>query len=122
MIGYQQPNNDLYIFLNDNEINRLEQEVLIGLIVNINDYTNRAKFTLDIDNKIEDLVSFSIKRDEKRKIIFAEAHIHRNTYEQLRTSGDAEPHLGWCHVCLRNIRKLSGMEKANYLAIEKFNN
>lgn len=121
MIGYQQPNNDFYIFLKDSEIKELEEKILEGVIINLNDSSNRAKLTLDIDNNIRDLASFSIKRDEKRKIISAEAHIHKNIYEQLKTSGDAEPHLGWCHVCLRNTKNLSINDSTNYSIIEEFN-
>lgn len=93
MIGVQRENNDIFIFIEDGEMSKLETETLSG------DF---------IDHKKVDIVTLYIDSVKCRKKggmvnltylgnILAVAMIE-NGYSKLKTKGSYCPHLGYAHV------------------------
>jgi len=99
MLGYTRPNNDLHIFFEENEIERLLREKITGRYFNPQYPSRKCLLEAFINNDIDDGVKTSgQKKDEFMTYFLLE--IRGPEYHRLKHKGSLELHQGFRHVCL----------------------
>ena len=63
MLGYTQQNNDVYIFFETDEIERLEKETVQGTYFNLRDTSVTGLLEASIDNSINEIKISAHKND-----------------------------------------------------------
>ncbi|MFA5061496.1 MAG: hypothetical protein WC494_04260 [Candidatus Pacearchaeota archaeon] len=117
MIGYTQPNNDLYIFFEDSESERLRVERIQGIYFNLRDPSRVGLLEASVNDKIRDRIKTSVKRDEEGFCTWLLLEMRLREYETFVERRSFELHEGFRHICLRDTSKqgtLSFLDQLNY--------
>ena len=118
MLGYTQPNNDLYIFFENDEIERLENRNIRGTHFNLNDLAITGLLVASTDSTIDDRIKTLQYRDHKGCIIRLHLKIRTQEYQRLRERRSFEDHQGFRHICLRDANYLSFSDNINYMQLK----
>ncbi|MBN2567730.1 hypothetical protein JXB02_06635 [Candidatus Woesearchaeota archaeon] len=119
MLGYQGPHNDIYVFFEDGEVDGLEKGVVEGAFVNHRNPTHLGDLLVTVDDgacrRALEPVIIKMERTRDRIVKEARLTIMGNVYAELAQTGSAEPHLGWSHIFLYDVSRLTDITlKANY--------
>jgi len=102
MLGYTQPNNDVYIFFEDDEILRLKKEKISGTYFHFKDPTKTCPLEFTINDKIHDKVKTNGKRDDNGFLAWFSLEMRTIEYQQLLERKSLETHDGFRHICLKD--------------------
>ena len=117
MLGYTQPNNDIYIFFEDNEIQRLSKERIQGIYFNLKDPSKTGLLEVSINDEISERMKTSARKNEAGFIEWLLLEMRSYEYDFLIERGGRELHEGYRHICLKDASKpdtLNSGDKMNY--------
>ena len=117
MLGYTQPNSDLYVFFEQDEIQRLQSERIQGTYFNLKDTTKTALLEASINNEIDDRIKTSATVDDSGLKSWFHLEFRLREYAQLVETGSLQIHEGFRHICVfdaSRIDELNLLNKANY--------
>jgi hypothetical protein len=117
MLGYTQPNNDVYIFFENDEVQRLAKEKIQGTCFNLRDSSQKGLLEASVNDGINDRMKTSARKNDKGfiKWLFLEMRLHE--YALLIERGGRELHEGYRHICLRDASKPDNLnfgDRINY--------
>ncbi|MBU0959349.1 MAG: hypothetical protein KKB31_05380 [Nanoarchaeota archaeon] len=99
MIGTHNINNDIWIFLENNqEFQLLKNKIIFGKYINS---VIKGKLELKVTEKCTELAKYEFQKN-KEKIVGIKIEIHPKMYYTLVKEGEIEIHLGYAHI---NITK-----------------
>jgi len=115
MLGYTQPSGDVYIFFEEDEVERLGQEKILGTYFNFNDSSKTCLLEASVDDAIDNLTVARGVGDGSDFIEEFCVKMRRSVYSRFKELGSFEDHQGFRHVCLCDAGELSsGFEQMNY--------
>lgn len=117
MLGYTQPNNDVYVFFEHDEIGKLEQGKIQGTYFNLADPSKTGLLEACVSDDISDLMQTSANRDEQGFWTWLLLEIRSREYHTLREKRTYELHEGFRHICLRDASQpenLNFSDRTNY--------
>ncbi|MDO8516838.1 MAG: hypothetical protein Q7S33_01825 [Nanoarchaeota archaeon] len=109
MLGYTQSNNDIYIFFEENEIEKLEQKKIQGTYFNFNNLEIIGLLEVSIDNKISDRMITSVNKNDSGFITWLHLKMKTSEYYSLKEQKSRELHEGFRHICLRDSSNLDNL-------------
>ena len=111
MIGTKMPkNSDLYIFLEEGDVELLKTETLTGKLMR--HHTNIDEIVMKVTKKSVGMLDLNWK--DTLNITIPES-----TYEKIRIRGSTAPHLGYCHVYIIDVGQSTFEEKMLYNTLVK---
>ena len=117
MLGYTQSNNDVYIFFENDEIERLEREKIQGTYFNLKDPTKTGLLEASVNDEISDRMKTSANQDENGFWTWLLLEMRSRDYEILSERRSFELHEGFRHICLRDASHLDTLnfsDQTNY--------
>jgi len=100
MLGYTQPNNDIYVFFEEDEIERLETEKIKGTYFNLADTSKTGLLEASVDDSINDMIKVSAGKDDNGFMEYLLLEIRSREYQRLKERRSFELHEGFRHICL----------------------
>ncbi len=123
MLGYTQPNNNIYIFFEDDEIEKLEQKKIRGIYFNLNDLRKKGLLEVSINNQIElKRMNTSVNKDSKGFVNLLQVEIRSIVYKEIKKDGLYEEHESFRHICFRDANTLDFYDKSNYNQLKYWEN
>ncbi|MGV8169468.1 MAG: hypothetical protein ACP5N3_05415 [Candidatus Nanoarchaeia archaeon] len=98
MLGFMHSNNDIYVYLEKNELEQLESKPVVGIYFNLKDLKVTGKLEAVIDSSINEKIKTEIKRETTGFISYMKLIIRTQEYERLREEHSVEPHDGYRHI------------------------
>ena len=120
MLGYTQENNDVCIFYEKDEVNRLPHEKISGIYFNLRDLSIIGCLESCVDEGINDLIKTETEKDEKGFVKHMNVKINPREYEKLVEKGECELHQGFRHVFLGDVNRLDFVGKLRYMQLKKW--
>ncbi len=114
MLGYTQPNNDVYIFFENGEIERLERGKIQGIYFNLKNHSKLGLLEASINDEIHDRMKTSRNIDEEGFVTWLLLEMRLVEYQTFRERRSFELHEGFRHICLRNADSLNFSDQMNY--------
>ncbi|MBT7903290.1 hypothetical protein HN587_05485 [Candidatus Woesearchaeota archaeon] len=117
MLGYIQPNNDVYIFFENDEIERLGREKIQGTYFNLNDPSKTGLLEAAVNDAIDCLMKTSANRDENGFWNWLFLEMRSREYHSLKERRTSELPEGFRHICLRDASQqdaLNFSDQINY--------
>lgn len=116
MLGYTcEKNNDVFVFLEGKEINRLEKEVIEGTYFNIKEEKCLLRLSIDEDKALMEGATHEYNKNDEGIVRECYVWIQNWTYERLKRNRKLDVHRGFCHIKLFDITKLNDFFlKRNY--------
>ncbi len=117
MLGYTQPNNDVYIFFENDDIERLERGKIQGTYFNLKDPSKTGLLEASINDEISDRMKTSANRDENGFWTWLLLEMRTREYEILIERRGRELHEGYRHICLIDASQVDAMnfsDQTNY--------
>ena len=114
MLGYTQPDNDVYIFFENYEIKKLEREKIQGTYFNLKNPAKIGLLEASINNEIYDRIKTSINKNEEKFITNLLLEMRTIEYKIIQEKGLLKLHEGFRHVYLINSNNLDFSDKINY--------
>lgn len=111
MLGETRQNNDVYIFFEDDEIERLRNEKIQGTYFNFKDPSKTCSLKASIDDEMEDLIKTSGEKDEEGFMTWFHIKMNRRKYETLKEKRTSGIHEGFRHIELLDA---SNIENLNF--------
>jgi len=123
MLGETRQNNDVYIFFENDEIERLRNEKIQGIYFNFKNSSKTCSLEASVDNKMEDRIKTSGEKDEEG--FFTQFHIklNRREYETLLERRTGGIHEGFRHIELLdagNIENLDFRDRSSYRQLKNY--
>jgi hypothetical protein len=113
MLGYKLPNNNLHIYLEDQEIIDLKNNSISGIFHN-NSTAPLGALEVAFNKECNELVKTTFKLRDDRSVSYLQAELHPNFYHRLTYQDRHGIHEGWRHVRVFKASKLKGLDKAQY--------
>jgi hypothetical protein len=107
MLGYRAKNNDVYVFFEPADFRGGTQKIFSGKIITNNfGSVNELEFAVDdeICRRAMDIALIRARTPSNPLII--DIIVMEHVYTQLKETGSAEPHLGYAHLCLRDVARM----------------
>jgi len=117
MLGYTQPNNDVYIFFENDEIQRLAREKIQGIYFNLRDPSKTGLLEASINDEISDRMKTSARKNDEGFMEWLLLEMRSHEYDLLIERGGRELHEGYRHICLLDASKLDDLnfgDRTNY--------
>ena len=114
MLGYTQPNNDVYVFFENDEIERASKEKIQGSYFNLRDLPIIGLLEVFIDDSIKDSIETETEKDERGLVKKITLKIRTREHQKIMSRGTCELHQGFRHICLRDANRLSFPDELNY--------
>ncbi len=114
MLGYTQPNNDVYIFFENNEIERLETEKIQGTYFNLRDPSITCLLEASIDDSINDIIKTLGHKNNDGFMTWLHLQMRTREYHIFRERRSFELHEGFRHICLKDANDLDFSNNLNY--------
>ena len=114
MIGYMAPNNDLFFFFEDAEINLLARNKIEGYFVNIKNPEKIVPLEILINNKISERVKTNGEKDSENNFIRYSLMMRQKDYEKFNECRKYGLHEGFRHVNLIDIKNMEFSDELNY--------
>ncbi len=111
MLGETRQNNDVYIFFENDEIERLGHEKIKGTYFNFKDSSKTCSLEAFIDDEMGDIIKTSGEKDEEGFFIMYYIRISRREYETLKERRTGGTHEGFRHIELLDA---SNIENLNF--------
>lgn len=110
MLGETRQNNDVYIFFENDEIERLGHEKIQGTYFNFKDPSKTCPLEASIDEKIGDRIKISGEKNDKG--FFTQFHIKLNQreYETLAERRTWGTHEGFRHIELLDANNVENLD------------
>jgi len=119
MLGETRQNNDVYIFFENDEIERLGHEKIQGTYFNFKDPSKTCSLEASVDDEIEDRIKTSGEKDEEGFMTWIHIKMNKERYETLigkRTSGI---HDGFRHVELLDASNIENLDFGDRFAYKR---
>ena len=123
MLGYTQSNNDVYIFFEDDDIERLGREKIQGTYFNIKDPKKIGLLEASVNDEINYLTKTSTDRDESGFWNWFFIEMRLSVYELFKERRSQELHEGYRHICLRDVSQpetLNFFDQINYEQLKQW--
>ena len=119
MLGYTQPNNDVYIFFENDEIERLKREKIQGTYFNLKDPSVTGVLEVSINDAIGDRMETLGDKNDDGFMTWLCLQMKTREYELFIERGSRELHEGFRHICLKDannldVSNLGVSDKINY--------
>lgn len=117
MLGYTQSNNDVYIFFEDDELQRLARGKIRGTYFNLEDSSKTGLLEASINDEISDRIKISARKNDKGFVEWLLLEMRSHEYDLLIERGGRELHEGYSHICLRDTSQpdtLNFSDQSNY--------
>ena len=113
MIGYTQTcNNDVYVFFEGDDVDRLGREGRLEGIYVSGDLQRKGVLDVAIDDRAcRQMMNTAFARRDNGG---CSVRIMKRVYDKLVETGSAEPHEFFGHIILRGANNLSMMGQINY--------
>jgi len=118
MIGTVAQNNDIYVFFEGDDLQRLGKGEIKGTYINAHDSSIMGELEVKVDDvaakMFGEAADFILKKDKKEVVTGLEGYLTRGVYKTL-LERDVRMHLGFAHINLINCEKeLSFHDRNNY--------
>jgi len=122
MIGSSPSSNNLIVFFEGDEIDRLEYGIKDGIFVN-NKYPIKygvleAFINDELSRNRQELVTFDAKKNERGYYTYMLISINSNAYRELKESGCVQDHHGNRHMKLQDANRLDYFSKSYYSSLK----
>ncbi len=114
MLGYTQPNNDVYIFFEKDEIEKLERKKIKGTYFNLKDPSVTGLLEVSIDDMINDRMKTLGHKNDDGFMIWLHLQMRTGEYQTLKERRSFGLHEGFRHICLRDANNLDFSDQMNY--------
>lgn len=123
MLGYTQPSpsNDIYIFLEEDEISRLENERLQGIYFNFRNPKVIGVLEVSVNDEIDDFTKTLIERDANGFVTLLQLEMKQRVHLHLKERRTHELHEGFRKIIFRTAGHLSTLsDKTNYFHMKSW--
>ncbi len=114
MLGYVAPNNDVFIFFENNEIGLLAEEKINGFFINFRNPDLIVPLEVMVDNEINDRIKTDCKRDDDGNFLQYSLRVRQRDYNQFKERRVYGLHEGYRHVNLIDINKMDSFDESNF--------
>ncbi|MFW5846737.1 MAG: hypothetical protein ACOCUU_01120 [Nanoarchaeota archaeon] len=109
MLGETLQNNDVYIFFENDEIERLGYEKIKGIYVNFQDPSRICPLEASVNDEIEDEIKTSGKKDEEGFFPWFHIKLNKRKHEILVERRTCGIHEGFRHIDLLDASNIENL-------------
>lgn len=123
MLGETRQNNDVYIFFENGEIERLRREKIQGIYFNFKDSSKTCSLEASVDDEMRDRIKTSGEKDEEGFFTRFHIKLNRREYETLVERRTGGMHEGFRHIELldaSNVENLDFGDKFSYRQLKHY--
>jgi len=117
MLGYMLKNNDVHIFLEDDDAKNLETQTITGTFINLDKVSETGTLEASIDKNIGMLKTSADFDEETWLVKSMSLKLNERNYEKLMDRGSVGTHEGSKHIDVidtNNLDRLDYTSKSNY--------
>ena len=121
MLGFTQPNNDIIVFFENDDLARLENEKVRGVYFNPGDPKKAGLLESEVNDKIDDRVKTSINLDENGCLTKLSLEMRIREYKIIVEKGYHEIHEGYRHISLIDVSRTGTLDfsnRTNYMQLK----
>lgn len=114
MLGYVAPNNDVFIFFENNEIELLAKEKIKGSFVNFENPDLIVPLEVMVDNETNDRIKTDCEKDKEGNFLWYSLKMRQRDYNQFEERRVYGLHEGSRHVNLIDVNKMDFSDGFNF--------
>lgn len=108
MLGYTHKNNDLFVFFENDELSRLNKEIIRGFHINATEEISKLEAAVDNELCKMELIATTTQKET------ISISIMRRVYDSLIERGKYELHEGYRHINLQDANRLDFSQEMLY--------